>query len=127
MQLQDCLCFLKGEYSQSKNLRNSEQYVLSSVIMYEKTTTRGLSLPRHLHGPQNDTSLGVNELKRNDDHEFNNMELTSYMEHGGTMLYSRCRDSNKYANGRVELLYMYRCLMNLSSLTNPCTICLAQY
>jgi hypothetical protein len=56
--------------------------MLSFAVMYKKTTTRGLPLPRHLHGPKNDTSLGVNELKRNDDHEFNNMELTSYMEHG---------------------------------------------
>ena len=114
--------FIKGEYFRSKNLHNSKQHVLSFAVMYKKTTTRGLQLLRHLHGPQNDTSLGMNELKRNDDHEFNNMELISYMELGGTMYYSRCRDSYIYANGRVKLLYMYRRLMNINSLTNLRTV-----
>jgi hypothetical protein len=95
--------------------------------MYEKTPSKRLPLSRHLHGSKIETSLGVNELKRNDDYEFNNIELTSYMELGGTMYHFRCRDSYTYANGRVELLNIYKRLMNFSSLTNRSTICLAQY
>jgi hypothetical protein len=54
--------------------------------MYEKTSTKGLPLPRYLHGPKIETSLGMNELKHNNDHKFNNTELTSYMELGGTII-----------------------------------------
>lgn len=101
--------------------------MLSLEVMYEKTPSKKLPLSKHLHGPKIETSLGVNELKHNDDYKFNNIELTSYLEPGSIMYHFRCRDSYTYANSKVEFLDIYKRLMNFSSVTNRSTICLAQY